>query len=43
MWSNETKINCLGSYDRTYVYKNEGKGLSDSDVEVTVSLKTEIR
>ena len=39
MWSIETKINCLGSDDRTYVWKNEGEGLSDIDVEGTVKSK----
>jgi hypothetical protein len=35
-WSNETKINHLGSDGRKFVWKNEGEGLSDRVVEGTV-------
>ena len=35
-WSDETKINCLGSDGRKYVWKREGEALSDRLVEGTV-------
>ena len=35
-WSDETKINYLGSDGRTYVWKEAGEGLSDRMVEGTV-------
>ena len=35
IWSDETKINCLGSDGRKWVYKRVGKGLSDRLVEET--------
>ena len=36
IWSDETKIDCLGSYGRKNVWKNVRKGLSDRAVEGTV-------
>ena len=36
IWSDETKINCLGSDDRKWGWKKTGKGLSDRLVEGTV-------
>ena len=36
IWSDETKINCLGSDGRKYVWKEDGEGLSDRLVERTV-------
>ena len=36
IWSDETKINCLGSDGRKYVWKDVGEGLSDRVVEGTV-------
>ena len=36
IWSDETKINRLGSDGRKYVWKEEGEGLSDRLVEGTV-------
>ena len=36
VWSDETKINCLGSDCRKWVWKGEGEGLSDRLVEGTV-------
>ena len=33
IWSDETKINCLGSDDSKYVWKDVRKGLSDRAVE----------
>ena len=35
-FSDETKINCLGSDGRRYVWKEKGEGLSDRLVERTV-------
>ena len=35
-WSDETKINCLGSDGRHWVWKEVGEGLSDRVVEGTV-------
>ena len=35
-WSDETKINCLGSDGGTYVWIEAGEGLSDRRVEGTV-------
>ena len=34
-WSDETKINCLGSDGRKWVWKKDGEGLSDRLVEGT--------
>jgi transposase len=36
VWSDETKINCLGSDGRKWVWKRAGEGLSDRLVEGTV-------
>jgi len=36
IWSDETKINCLGSDGRKYVWKEGGESLSDRLVEGTV-------
>lgn len=36
IWSDETKINCLGSDGCKYVWKEQGEGLSDRVVEGTV-------
>ena len=36
VWSDETKINCLGSDGRKWVWKRPGKGLSNRLVEGTV-------
>jgi len=36
VWSNETKINCLGSDGCKWVWKKAGEGLSDRLVEGTV-------
>jgi len=36
IWSDEIKINCLGSDGRKYVWKDVGEGLSDRLVEGTV-------
>ena len=36
VWSDETKINCLGSDERKWVWKKSGEGLSDRLVEGTV-------
>jgi hypothetical protein len=36
VWSDETKINCLGSDGRRWVWKKEGEGLSERLVEGTV-------
>ena len=36
IWSDETKINCLGSDGRKYVWKDRDEGLSDRLVEGTV-------
>ena len=36
IWSDDTKINCLGSDGRKYVWKNRDEGLSDRLVEGTV-------
>ena len=35
LWSNETKINCLGSYGRKWAWKKAGEGLSDRLVQGT--------
>ena len=34
-WSDETKINCLGSDGRQWVWKKNGEGLSDRLVKGT--------
>ena len=36
VWSDETKINCLGSDGRKWAWKRAGEGLSDRLVEGTV-------
>ena len=36
VWSDETKINCLGSDDRKWVWKRVREGLSDRLVKGTV-------
>ena len=36
VWSDETKINCLGSDGRKWVWKEAGEGLTDRQVEGTV-------
>ena len=32
VWSDETKINCLGSYGRRWAWKRVGEGLSDCKI-----------
>ena len=39
IWSDETKINHIGSDDRKWAWKKAGEGLSDRLVEVQSSLK----
>ena len=39
MWPKGTKIDGLGSDDRTHVLKNEGESLSNRDIERTVKSK----
>ena len=39
VWSDETKINCLGSDGRKWVWKRPGEGLSDRLVEGTVKFE----
>ena len=39
VWSDETKINCLGSDGRKWVLKRPREGLSDRLVEGTVKFK----
>ena len=36
IWSDETKINCLGSDGKKWVWKMPGEGLSDGLVQGTV-------
>ena len=36
VWSDETKVNCLGSDGPKWVWKKSGEGLSDRLVEGTV-------
>ena len=36
IWSDETKINCIGSDGRKWAWKKAGEGLSDRIVEGTV-------
>ena len=38
-WSDDTKINCLGSDGRTYVWKEAGEELSDRMVEGAVKFR----
>ena len=35
IWSDEAKINCLGSYGRKWVWKKKGEGLNDRLVQGT--------
>jgi len=39
IWSDETKINCLGSDGRKWMWKKAGEGLSDRLVEGTVKFR----
>ena len=39
VWSNKTKINCLGSDGRKWVWKKDGEGLSDRLVEGTLKFE----
>ena len=39
VWSNETKINCLGSDGCKWVWKRPGEGLSDRLVKRTVKFE----
>ena len=39
VWSDETKINCLGSDGRKWAWKRAGEGLSDRLVEGTLKFE----
>ena len=39
VWSDETKINCLGSDECKWVWKRPGEGLSDRLVKRTVEFE----
>ena len=39
VWSDETKINCLGSDGRKWVWKKDVEGLSDRLVEGTLKFE----
>ena len=43
IWSNETKINCLGSDGRTWVWKKAEKGLYDRVIEGVVKFRGAFR
>ena len=42
VWSDETKINRLGSDGKKWVWKKAGEGLSDRLVEGTLSLEVDL-